>query len=481
MSGKITLLIVLIFACLTGFGQQCDCKTDFLFVRQFMERNHPGFNSDIKSVSEPAYNRFVTDLEKEMEKDKEGRYCIAFLKKYMLYLKDHHSNIDESSLPIAEKNPDSLAAFFQSDRFKNTERVAIDSITILKKLQKSRDPVEGIYITSDTTYTVAVIKDPRNNKEYKGVILSSRTPLWQKGQVKLRIKESSDGYREGYFFLRNHSLSFSRWRPEPEASPIEGWTRIYPTMVNRPKTMLSTELISFKVLDSQTAYLAIRSFGGQFGKTLDSAYKVIIPQIKQFENLIIDVRGNGGGSDANYNALMPLIYSDTIENDYVELFVTEDNRKAYQDMRDYAKAHPEQWGQRGYMSWEYRLNQMKNIPVNTFIPISPKGTKSTYKKEELPKKIAILYDRQCASSCEQLILDALFSRKVVLTGENSGGYIAYGNVMSIQTPCGRTLRWTTTRKNRDRQFEFVGIPPQIKIPVSEPDWIQYTHQQLKNR
>jgi C-terminal processing protease CtpA/Prc len=123
---------------------------------------------------------------------------------------------------------------------------------------------------------------------------------------------------------------------------------------------------------------------------------------------------------------------------------------------------------------------MKQNTPGSFFPISAQNSFSTYKiNNGNPVKIAILYNRNCASSCEQLLLDAAFSKKVKLVGENSGGYIAYGNVMSVKTPCGNNLYWTTTRKNNDRKYEFVGIEPHVKIPASETDWVEYTRRLLQ--
>ena len=167
--------------------------------------------------------------------------------------------------------------------------------------------------------------------------------------------------------------------------------------------------------------------------------KKIVPEIRKYPHLIIDVRNNGGGSDLNYYAFMPLLYTDTIYNDFVEMFITEDNKKAYERMRDDARANPQRYGSSGYMSWEFRIKQMEGKTVGSFIPITARNSFTTYKTNTgNPVKVAILYNRNCASSCEQLLIDAAYSKKVTLIGENSGGYIAYGNVMSIRTPCGNT-------------------------------------------
>ena len=475
------LLIAATLASCYSIAQTCDCKSEFLWVKAFMEKNHPGYNSDIKTPDEPAYKKFTDELMKNITEDKSGNYCILYLKRYIRYLKDHHSNISGTSLAVNETNSDSLNAFLQSPAFTNTELIRYDSVELIKRLSKVEPAsLEGVYITPDSMYTIAVIKSRSKNREYAGIILASRTKTWVKGQVKLEINERSDGYRENFLYLRNHSLNYSEWLPEADNSSIPGWIKIFPSINKPTRQNISNERISFTVLDSTTSMISIRSFGGQFSRELDSAYKKIIPEIKKYPNLIIDVRYNGGGSDQNYQALMPLLYTDPIENDFVELFITEDNKKAYEQMRDEAKANPSQYGSNGYQSWEFRLNQMKNKPFNSFIPISAKNSTSTYKKESgNPLNVAILYNRWCASSCEQLLIHGAFSKKVKLVGENSGGYIAYGNVMAIKTPCGNTLNWTTTRKNKDRKYEFVGITPQHKIPAGEKDWVEYTRKLLQ--
>ncbi|MDX2045135.1 MAG: S41 family peptidase [Chitinophagaceae bacterium] len=477
---RLIFLSVLLFGAATASAQQCNCEAEFNWVKSFMEKNHPGFNSDIKTPDDLRYKAFTNDLLRKIKNNKTGIHCLIYLKKYIRYLKDHHSNINGAFVPLDESNPDSLRAFLNSALYKGREIINTDSNKLVKYFSAlNPNSVEGIYITADTTYTVAVIKSKTANRDYAAVILASKTPVWKKGQVKFELKDRSDGYREGFFYMRNYSLNYEEWLTGPGETTIVNWRKIFPGTTASARQVISGDLVSFRVLDSSTSYISIRSFGSQFNIQLDSAYKKIIPELKKYPNLVIDVRNNGGGSDINYTAFMPLLYTDTIYNDFVELFVTDDNKKAYEKNRDEAKNNPQRYGANGYISWEYRLNQMKNVPANTFVPISAKNSTSVYKPVEgFPKKVAILYNRFCASSCEQFLLDAMFSKKVKLVGENSGGFLAYGNVMEIKTPCGNSLNWTTTRKNKDRKYEFVGVTPQVKIGNAEKDWIEYTRKLL---
>jgi hypothetical protein len=64
----------------------------------------------------------------------------------------------------------------------------------------------------------------------RGFILASRTKTWVKGQVKIEINNRDDGYREQFLFMRNHSVNFTEWLPEPTNSLIPGWIKILPSL-----------------------------------------------------------------------------------------------------------------------------------------------------------------------------------------------------------------------------------------------------------
>jgi hypothetical protein len=127
------------------------------------KKNHPGFNSDIKSPDERGYKAFNKDLLEKIRQDKEDKYCLVYLKQYVRYLKDHHSNIRGSSAPVDESKPDSVEAFFKSAAYTNTEIISADSLSLMRYFSNlAPASIEGIYITPDTTYKVAVLKDKEN-------------------------------------------------------------------------------------------------------------------------------------------------------------------------------------------------------------------------------------------------------------------------------------------------------------------------------
>lgn len=473
-----SIFALLIFISFGARAQDCNCREEFAFVRNHMEKNHPGFNSDIKDPNQPDYKAFVESLEKKIAQDPSPKYCLMYLKQYMRYLKDHHININgRGPAAVKEDSLPAVEAFLNSSTFLATERMEIDSAQVVQYLQQLQQPgLEGIYATPDGTYTIAFLKKPNDKRDYAGIILNSKTELWQKGQVKVEMKQVNDSSMDLLMYMRNHSLSYEQIPSDAQNATLPGWVKLFPQSAAIPRENLNNGLVSFKLLDSNTAYISMASFRGEVTATLDSFYKAVMPEIRKRPRLIIDVRNNGGGSDNNYKALMPLIYTDPVIGDVVDYYATPDNIKIYEKIRDHYKSKPEIYGKDGYASWEYGVNKMKQARPYSFVPMGDgKPSKTTYTPVKgYPNHVAILYNRNCASACESFLFEARFSDKVVTVGENSGGYTGYGNVMSITTPCGNQLSWTTTRYRDQRQYDFTGIPPKYRIPPGESNWINYT-------
>ena len=472
MKIRFTLLLTLLYSSI--LSQTCSCLDDYYFIKNHIEKNHGGFNKKIKSPDEPAYKKFTDELNKEIKALKDNRHCIAYLKKYILYLQDHHSNITGAAgQPVNESSAAAIDSFLKSRVFLSTEIVRMDNDFLSDRLKNPADGIEGIYETADGTYKVTLLENKTAYRDYAAFILESKTPLWTCGQVKFELKKINDSVMQYFGFLRNHTLNYDEIPFKKDQFRITGWEK-QTNKTDVKATVIDNQLIRFTVLDSQTTLISIRSFSSAVYKTLDSVYKQIIPQIKKYPYLIIDVRNNGGGADFAYSPLMPLLYTDTIHNDVVEIYNSPDNRKAYKKFDSLSV----QSGNKAVFSRS--LNVMNKgdsysfIPLGTGMPsVSVFPVNSGY-----PKKIAILYNRGCASSCESLLFDALYSKKTIFVGENSGGYTGYGDVMNIQTPCGNTLSWTTTVYRDQWKYEFVGIPPQYKIPADEADWIDYTRRLL---
>ena len=177
--------------------------------------------------------------------------------------------------------------------------------------------------------------------------------------------------------------------------------RVYdPSIVDEEaydKKLKTKGLPSFKVIDEKTNYVRVPSFSANLWRELDQFYDSITPLVQTKDNLIVDIRNNGGGGERMYKQLLQII-----------------------------------------------------------------------KKNDTPENVVVLFNRRCASACEEVALKVSNIKKVVTLGQNTNGQFAYGFIKGVKTPaCGYTLIITTKRYPSRLKYEYVGVAPQIKIDESE--------------
>jgi C-terminal processing protease CtpA/Prc len=222
--------------------------------------------------------------------------------------------------------------------------------------------------------------------------------------------------------------------------------------------------------------MRIPTFSGNWTAKLDSFYRANHLQIISKPKLIVDVRNNGGGSDAAAFQLLEYMYSKPFLSDQVDLYVTEEN------IRKSAEWYEENKGDTINFDAEFmaeildEIERMKSAPLPSFIERFAQQEIRLDSVLKMPSKVYILQNRYCASTCESLLFWAKESDKVVLLGENSGGYVGYGEISSVKTPHFHfDLGCTMTRFVNQRAFEQTGIPPDIYLD-NNSDWLE----QVKN-
>jgi hypothetical protein len=188
----------------------------------------------------------------------------------------------------------------------------------------------------------------------------------------------------------------------------------------------------FRILDSNTLLMRLPSFAWSEKKIIDSLLNVYEGQIHKKANLIIDLRGNDGGTDYAYNGLIPLIYSNPIYIKPDEYLSSPENIQILEEsLNDKSTSDSAK-------EFLTRLIELMRQFPNQFV--NPSGKEnfeikldSIYK---FPSKVAVLIDRNTASSAESFLLTAVQSKKVKVYGQNSAGILDYGNTQFFDIPCG---------------------------------------------
>lgn len=345
--------------------------------------------------------------------------------------------------------------------------------------------IEGIYHTKDTSYRVALVKTGTGVMDYKGVVLSSKNPRWKPGDVKLELKkEKGQLYRYIVYnadhaaqldrldFTNENALKFYGWVKEssPSESVIAGNSGS-----GKPPVVLfdrerSEQPVFFETINDSTSYIRIKSFAVRNAATIDSVMAAHVIELESRPNLIVDIRGNGGGGDISYRSLKKYMYTQPIHSIGVDFYATPENIDLFIRLVKEAGLPAEDEREYVQMAESARKSgqQMFNFADDLFDTLS--------NVLMFPKTIAILIDGKCASTAEQFLLEAVQSKKIRLYGQATQGVLDYSNVCGFKIDgIPAELNYPTTRSRRIEKglgIDNKGIQPHRTIDFSEDSWLQ---------
>lgn len=473
----ICIAILLFLHTSIAFSQSCSCQNELKFVIDYYEQNLPGYSDNVTSANQKEYEQFKLELLDNAGKVCEQKKdCFKLLTYYVEYFKDNHSGISYNEpVQVNEKDKKAVKKFLKTDLFKKQEILYLPTN---EGGNHGIDQLENEYVNKDGTYTVRIVKSKNAIRDYVGVITTSKTPLWVKDQVKFELKQKTENTFDMFLYMRNHTLMFYKNVVFKNGVLGGDWFNLQ----IKEKRNYSTETpgkLTFKELDEKTNYMYLPTFSGNWIAKLDSFYRANDPNVKSKPFLIIDVRNNGGGSDMNVQFLLHYIYTKPFYGDTVSLYVTKENIRKSQQWYDENKNDTVNYD-KDFLNYTLQeIELMKKASDRSFIPRYNGELIVLDSVLENPQKVVILMNRHCASSCEALLFMGLESDKTILAGENSGGYVGYGEISTVETPNFHfSLGCTMTRYEKQRAFEEKGIPPAIYLN-NESDWVEQGMELLK--
>lgn len=445
------------FLALQMQAQQCSCTDKLRMVKEKVEENYAGFADKVNDRTRIAYNTFSNAYMEEAAKAKRAEVCHLLINDWLDYFRDGHIQV---AYDIAE---DSASV---SKRLKNTEIITLSDKEIAKLKIKTHG-IEGLYRTIDSAYTIAIVNRKDSYRDYVGVILHSQTEQWKPGQVKMELIAVDSSRYKAIYYMRDHSHRIQQlWFDGNFLSG--GWTRLG---YRQPAENTTDETVQIRRLDDSTLYLKIGSFDPHYGRIVDSVINAHEAILKTIPYLVVDVRGNGGGSDFVYQPVCRWLYSGPVQHIGVDVLASQDNidgwRKAVledPEIPNDAKKNTRQL-----------IKDMK-LNLGKFVSSSEDGVSERGKVEHTPRKIAVLIDEECASSTEQFLLEARQSRKVTLMGHHTAGVLDYSNVRPVTSiPCKDLMLFVATTRSRrvdkGQGIDNVGIQPNIVL-ARDKDWIR---------
>ncbi|HEY2558931.1 MAG TPA: S41 family peptidase [Caldimonas sp.] len=233
-----------------------------------------------------------------------------------------------------------------------------------------------------------------------------------------------------------------------------------------PPTMSDPMAPRFRVLGTNTALLTLPTFGDRYASLIDTLVAEHRQEIVSRPYLIVDVRRNGGGSDASYAPLLPLFAANITRTIGAEFLATADNIAASQAVCKLPATSTEAC--RKFMTPV--IEAMRAAPAGTYVlPDSERAVDVETPEHVLenPRRIAVLIDHACGSSCEEFVLAVRQSFKVKTFGRPTYGSLDYSNLRPHDLPSGRRrLFYATSRSLRLPLFpvDAAGIAPDQFLP-----------------
>ena len=255
-------------------------------------------------------------------------------------------------------------------------------------------------------------------------------------------------------------------RHYPEGAPSVDLDRLAPA-----------DSLFLRRLSPKTLWLRLPDFAGSRLEPLEALLASFAADIATTDNLLLDLRDNGGGNDQAFQPLIPLLYTRPIYTIGIEYRATAYNAAV---LRQMAIDWP-QWREGN----EKRADLMA-AHLGEFVNPGGRGFWIDHRDTMLayPKRIAVLLDR-AGSSGEQFLLTARQSRKVTLFGkQNSFGCLDISNVVFVPTPSDRFwLMFATSRSMRlpEDPVDPDGIAPDIRIPADVEDPVGYAQSWLERQ
>ena len=476
-----TIIISFLTANLS-LAQNCDCNSNFEWVKKTFEENDAGFQYIIDKKGEAAYHIHNQLILEKIKTAKTLKECTYIIKEWSKFFRTGHFGIGI----LTPKTPDTNTSQNVTQTVQEAETWKVDIPQFEKYISKKKEvDFEGIWEIGN--YKVGIKKEGVN---YIGFIIESSVDTWKPKHVKLKIEENG-GKLKSTYYMRDHSpdecgeplliennyLQLGRWtlkRLQP-IFPTDPFVENYFNAMDAKKPYLEE-------LNATTLYLRIPSFGMKEKDAIDSVITANTDIISRTENLIIDLRNNGGGSSNSFNELLPFLYTNPTRMTGIEFLSTKQNNQRFLDFatNDEFNEETRQWYKESYDELQKKLGEFVNLG-ETAIHINSLDTIYEY-----PKHVGIIIHKENGSATEHFILIAKQSKKVKLFGTTTYGAFDISNMYSIKSPCEEfELRYALSRNMSmyEMPIDDIGFQPDYFLDKSIPPykWVEFVNEILNGK
>ena len=443
-----------------------NCSTDLDLLERKLHQDYAAYTLELRGERLASYATMKAAAQKRARQT-QGPDCFYVLRDFVDWFADPHLFIYQSSrIDTAET----------TRRARSVERRTVteaDARAYYTRRGAKLDPVEGIWY--DEGLRVAILPDSSRAGSFVAVVLTSDTSTWTPGAVRAHFARRSAGGYDVDMLARNYASSHQRghiyrhillqlapglWAKEfPVAAPDSG--TVDPVDPHRPTMFMR----------GATPVFSIPSHNPSYKKTFDSLVVANKDQLSRADRMIIDLRGNEGGSSFMTEFIEPFL---STKEDRPDPFPSDRSMMLSSD--DQITYAQQSFGSDTSAFVRSLVARLRGAP-GELVPLDdPSAPPKPVDPREWvvtsgPKAVGVLADGGTVSAGEVLVLYALRSKRATVFGAPTAGALDYQSV-SIVRLSPREPRWFLGYPTIARSAGLPaggmrgrGIPPQVPLDL----------------
>ena len=419
----------------------CDCAAILSATVDRIEADYVAFPLEVRGDRAIAWRAHVDSL-RPLAAGADAGACSALLRRLVRYFRDGHLLIidrpaaDSAGL-TARRDARPRHPISASDPWH--ERAVRDSLIARRARGIVLAPVEGIW--RGPGYRIAVIADSDARDRATGVVVAVDSGPWVPGQVRAEFVRDDDGkwvatVWDDTFLPRTSPVELSRGALLRMAPML--WGRVDPSAALAFIDTLDPRRPVVAFPDDSTAVISVVTFDPAYGGVLAAAIDAAWDRLRTRQRLVVDLRGNEGGSSGQVAPLLPFLWSDRLPTDQAD---------ATRPAEALVRSSPTMIAAWERMGWTPKglVDRLRAHP-GALIPFDPTA------REQLPPRprkrpredqhVFVLTDGATVSAAEQVVLWARRMGRATIVGAPTGGSIDYQSTILARVACpamGQTL------------------------------------------
>lgn len=224
------------------------------------------------------------------------------------------------------------------------------------------------------------------------------------------------------------------------------------------------EKYSHKMIAEDTLYLKFMDFVD--GEAINAMYDECSEELESCRNLIVDIRGNGGGADAAFFPLIKYAYPENVsfseyEKTVYPIEINFSERNCEERLKLLKSFFGDNVPEEAKPMVDKMLAELEDNRGKGFVLSSDEGLGEDIIGKRTPERVFVITDEECVSSGEAFVEAMAFSSKVEVVGRPTGGIIDYSNCNQVSFD-DFIFQYPTSRDTRIDQGKGVG---QKGVPV----------------